>query len=88
MKDGQAHRVLLRALVAHHPRLMILDSRVESWASATFTGARHVLTCAGGVDLTGIEDVEFALPGHLVADIAFDVAGDRVTIEALTIEGG
>lgn len=72
------------------------------WASITFAGERHrlVLSLPGpgaqaAVDafLDGLEDREFALRGHVLADIeATDIQRDedgqlRLTLEALTIEG-
>lgn len=86
MKRADPHRALIRALVARYPGLLVLSGRSEPWASVTYTGARHILTCAAGPALAGIEDEEFTLFGHLVADIAVERTGDRVVIEALTIE--
>src|SRR3712207_2020050 len=70
------------------------------WASVTFRGARHRLTFALEGDgageaadmfLAGMDEAEFDIAGHIVADIALvdcerSEAGDRVrlTIEALT----
>ena len=51
----------------------------RSWASATFTGARHVLTlrltgdgaeAAADAFLGDVEVAEFRLRGHILADIA------------------
>lgn len=71
------------------------------WASITFAGERHkLILCLPGpgaqaaVDafLDGLEDREFALRGHIVADIeatGIQRDGDgqlRLTLEALTIE--
>lgn len=71
------------------------------WASITFSGERHRLVlCVPGpgaqaaVDafLDGLEDREFALRGHVLADIeAAGVERDsdgqiRLTLEALTVE--
>lgn len=67
------------------------------WASATFTGARHLLTLAAppsaALDawIAGLPDAELRLRRHLVADLVVDHvrrAGDRVTIslEVLTVE--
>jgi hypothetical protein len=71
------------------------------WASITFAGERHKLVlCLPGpgaqaaVDafLDALEDREFALRGHVVADIAAtDVQREedgqvRLTLEALTVE--
>ena len=73
------------------------------WASITFSGERHRLTlCLPGpgaqaaVDtfLDGLEEREFALRGHLLADIAAagierDADGQiRLVLEALTVEDG
>lgn len=86
MRRADPHRALIRALLLRYPELMVLSSRSEPWASVTFTGARHVLTCAAGVRLDGIADVEFSLPRHFVADVCAREENGRVVIEALTIE--
>jgi hypothetical protein len=83
MRDAQ--RALIRALAERYPRLVLLDGRSEPWASVTFSGERHVLRYAAGVDLDGIEEAEFDLSGPLLADIAATVNGAEITIEALTI---
>ena len=86
MKRADPHRALIRALLQSHPGLLVLSSRSEPWASVTFTGARHVLTCATGARLDGLTDAEFSLPGHFVADISAHEENGRLVIEALTIE--
>jgi hypothetical protein len=86
MRRADPHRALIRALVARYPGLLVLTGTSQPWASVTYTGARHTLTCVAGPNLTGIGEAEFALPGHIVADITAVRSGDRVTIEALTIE--
>lgn len=86
MRRADPHRALIRALIARYPGLLVLAGASEPWVSVTYTGARHTLTCVAGPDLSGIGEEEFALPGHIVADIAAEGAGDRMTIEALTIE--
>lgn len=86
MRRADPHRALLRALTARYPGLLVLASRSEPWASVTFTGARHILTCAAGAKLAGIEDAEFLLPGHVVADISVCPEDKHVIIEALVIE--
>lgn len=68
----------------------------RNWASVTFTGTRHKLTLrvaaeAAGPFLDGIEEAEFRLPGHIVADIALvsctpEAGGMRIALEALTVE--
>lgn len=86
MRRADPHRALIRVLTARYPGLLVLASRSEPWASVTFTGTRHELTCEGGPDLTGIEEAELALPGHIVADVQVTRSGRRISIEALTIE--
>lgn len=86
MRRADPHRALLRALTARYPGLLVLASSTEPWASVTFTGARHRLVCGSGPSLTRIEEEEFTLPGHIVADIGVEREGDRTVIEALTIE--
>lgn len=73
-----------------------------AWASVTFTGARHRLRLTlegeGAVGaaadfLATIHDLELAVPGHIVADLAL-LAEERrdggrhacLELEALTIE--
>lgn len=75
--------------------------RSRPWASITFAGERHKLVlCLPGpgaqaaVDafLEGLEDREFALRDHVVADIEVtgmerdDDGQVRLTLEALTVE--
>jgi hypothetical protein len=66
------------------------------WASATFVGTLHRLTIAatpvpGLRDwIDGLREVEFAMRGHIVADLVvdrIDSIGDRkhVTIAVLTL---
>jgi hypothetical protein len=71
------------------------------WASVTFAGERHVLRlrlvgaeagAAADAFLDGLSECEFELRGHLVADIALvsrqrGADGERLTLEALTVEG-
>ena len=77
------------------------EIRSRSWASVTFTGARHqiaLLLEGEGADtaadafLAKLDVAEFRLRGHILADIALiarEAAGDgsvRIRIEALTVE--
>ena len=74
----------------------LVESRQTSWASATFSGARHHyvfhLRDEAPTDVLGtLDEREFTLPGHVLADIAisdFSTHCDhhRVTIDALTVE--
>jgi hypothetical protein len=77
--------------------IAISASSATRWASATFVGERHMLTITGtanpGFDLwiDGLPEAEWALCGHLVADLAV-MARHRlddqrtVELEALTVE--
>lgn len=102
---SSAASALLRALIARAavPREQVLLSDVQSvdWRSLTFNGERHLieLRVAGPgsraiVDrmCDDLAEVEFSIPGTIVADIG--VAGTigrefdgstTVTIEALTV---
>lgn len=96
----------LRALCFHFVhfegafRVDELSSR--SWASVTFSGARHRVAfslegvgagAAADAFLNGMEEADFDLRGHILADIALlaeerDASGERVQlrVEALTVE--
>ena len=82
------HRALARALTRLQPGWTLLSSEATPWASVTFSGTRHVLHYRGTAPDIVLGEQEFALPGHLVADITAAVAGDMIVIEALTIETG
>ena len=86
------HRALRRALDA------LLGGTVDSvseepWASMTFSGRRHrfrIKLPERADRLAGIAEIEFDLPGHLVAEIvALDRSPDdepeTFVVEALTI---
>lgn len=97
---------LLRALIARAsvPRDRILLTEIIStdWHSLTFVGERHRLAlrftgpdAAEGVKRmsAGLEEAEFAVPGHIVADVGIVGQAARaadgtieVIVEALTIE--
>lgn len=75
----------------------VTRSDTASWASATFTGARHELAVEGAAGaaldrwLGALPETDLPLRGHLVADlkivaIARDDGVTRATIEALTVE--
>lgn len=93
------HMLLLRALreeAGSAGRMLVRETRQQAWASATFIGMRHlfvvVLPEADATGLAGrLDAIEFALPGHLVADIVVaersdEAEGVALRIEALTIE--
>lgn len=78
----------------------VVAETLTPWASATFIGARHGLTLVlRGEDAaararelaTQLPEAQFALPGHLVADLVVDAiteeAGEvRLLLSVLTIE--
>lgn len=87
---------LVAALRGRVPEARLADARATPWFSATFAGARHIvtLTVAGAADaarlLDGLDEDEIPLASGFVADIRGDAPvadGDRlrVRIEALTI---
>lgn len=98
-----ATSALLRAIAAQFAArdgFGVERIRSRSWASATFVGARHALVlglsgataeAAADAFVARLENIEFTLRGHIVADIALisderRADGVRIAIEALTIE--
>lgn len=97
---------LLRALIARggcpRDRILLISHRSVEWQSLTFIGERHHLDIRvlgpDAVDIAsrvtdGLEDAEFSVPGHIVADIGGsaepDTLGDGsvwLRLEALTVE--
>ena len=100
-----AAAALLRALTGRarvsRDRILLTEVHTVEWRSLTFTGERHEIHLrVPGPDsgnivhwmCHGLEDAEFSIPGHFVADIAVlgtptpAVDGSTsLTIEALTI---
>lgn len=96
---------LLRALLERsgdqRDRILLSEIRSVDWQSLTLTGERHEITlrvpgpnAEAIVDdlVSGIEDAEFSIRGHLLADIAMAAAPARaldgsvtLAFEALTI---
>ncbi len=99
-----ATSALLRAIAGRFDGLAFVVEEIQSrsWASATFSGARHELTFrlegdgagrASEAFLADMEAAEFNLRGHVLADIAllFEERPDeghfvRISLEALTVE--
>lgn len=98
-----ATSALLRAIAAQFAArdgFAVESIKSRSWASATFVGARHELVfglCGASAEaaadafVAGLDCMEFALRGHIVADIALvsdqrRADGARIAIEALTVE--
>ena len=92
------HRRLRRLLARELPSGVSLDaSTLRPWASASFVGARHNFPCsvAAGdpADLrrslaAHLERVEWRLAGHIVADVAVEIAesGRSLCVEMLSVE--
>ncbi len=97
-----ATTALLRALrIAFGSVNFVNFERVHSreWASITFSGARHEITvrlegegaeAAADRFAAGLDETEFRLRGHILADIALiarESAGEgvRLDLEALTV---
>ncbi|HKX91638.1 MAG TPA: hypothetical protein VJM15_04345 [Sphingomicrobium sp.] len=100
-----AGSALLRALVARaavrRDRILLIEFRSTEWQSLTFIGERHEIClrvlgpqsgCAAERLTQGLANAEFAIPGHIVADIAVadtpapaDDGSMTVRLEALTI---
>jgi hypothetical protein len=95
---------LLRGLIARggvpRDRILLSDYRATDWQSLTFAGERHRFQLrVTGADAEivatrmtdDIEDAEFNLSGHIVADVALAAArlgsdgSVTIDIEALTI---
>ena len=106
-----AATALLRALGAEFVNFVnfggafrIDELASRSWASVTFSGARHAVaftlegsgaSAAADAFLATMEEAEFDLGAHLLADIVLvgddrSAAADRVQVrlEALTVEDG
>jgi hypothetical protein len=103
---SRAATALFRALIARSgvaaDRILLMDWRSVDWQSLTFIGERHQIglritgegsDAAAARFLSGLSEAEFAIPGHLVADIVpiarieQERDGSRViSLEALTIE--
>jgi len=96
-----AERVIAPILVDLGPGFVSTGSRERSWASATFTGARHYLSLSGSGDdamaraqalRDAIGAIEFDVKGNVIADIAVtDIVAPadgsvRLAIEALAVE--
>ena len=99
---SDATGALLRALapaLGPYGRISVEEVRSRSWASVTFSGARHDLAlrlegdgaeAAAERFLGGLEAAEFPLDGHVLADISL-VSQERrpgcvrIRLEALTV---
>jgi hypothetical protein len=94
---ADVHRRLIRDLLAQSDgTATLLSGSCRPWSSVTFTGARHRLRIAAPPPAADwlterLEAIDFAIPGHIVADIALAGCALRdglfeLEVEALTIE--
>ncbi len=95
-------RELLRRAGIDRDRILLTEFRSTDWQSLTFIGEQHKIRfripAPGAAEtvaklVNGLADLEFSLPGHLVADIALDGEPEKredgsvaLAIEALTVE--
>jgi hypothetical protein len=95
-------RALLRRAGVNRDRILLTEFRSTDWQSLTFIGEQHRICLripssdaddAAARLVNGLEEAEFSIPGHVVADVA--LAGDPqrqsdgsiiIEIEALTVE--
>ena len=99
---AQLERAIRGAFAGFAGAVEVDEVASRPWVSLTFAGARHRLGVriagqtagvAASAFLAGLEEREFALHGHILADIALveevrDGGGARLTLEALTVESG
>ena len=98
MNTNSHRRALLAVFEAGLGPLVEVEARTRSWASATFAGTRHTLGFVVGAEAklvafqAGLGDLEIALRGGFVADIAVvsitrcDDERRRVVVDALVID--
>jgi hypothetical protein len=90
-------RALLRHADAGRVDLSIVSAGWTRWASATFVGARHDLLLSAAPSpaleawVADLPEAEFALRGHLVADLTVESrtqVGDRIELRigVLTVQ--
>ena len=63
----------------------LLASRLSSWSSITFDGARHRLELSQARDGAGTFDAPDRVDGHAVIDFTTSWSGGVLTIEATTV---
>lgn len=92
------HRRLRHLLARELPHGLLLGaSTLRPWASANFVGSRHLFPCSFAVGegaalaralQASLGTVEWALPGHIVADVAVEPTDEAamLRIEILTVE--
>ncbi|MEQ1509563.1 MAG: hypothetical protein ABL909_04075 [Sphingopyxis sp.] len=74
---NNAHRICQKVLTLIGPAAELIEAQERPWASATFSGARHIIilripladdAASAPAILSSLPDHEFALPGEIVAD--------------------
>ena len=94
-------RSLLRRGGINRDRILLTEFRSTDWQSLTFIGEQHRIRLRipgpNASDIAarlvnGLEECEFSIPGHVVADVALAGEPERqhdgslaLTIEALTV---
>ena len=95
-------RELLRRGGVNRNRILLTEFRSTDWQSLTFIGEQHKIrlrvtapeaSSIAAKLVNGLEDCEFSIPGHVVADVALACDPEPQTdgsitlnIEALTVE--
>ncbi len=88
-------RALLERIGDQRDRILLSEVQSVDWQSLTFAGERHLMRLrVPGPDAelivgrftSGIEDAEFSIPGHIVADIAVAGAPARAADGSITLE--
>jgi len=93
-------RLLLQIIARAEGPVVVERATSRPWASALFQGRRHVIMLRlTGVDaaerrdrfMEGIEEAEWSLGSHFVADLTVDMMlttdqGEQIELSALTIE--
>lgn len=84
-------RALVASAAATGCAVRLVSACERPWASATFTGARHAIvleaaaSAAWNAWLAALPETEFALPGHVVADLAVERIAGEARVAALTL---
>ena len=95
---SKAASAVLRALLARagedSDRFLLTEVQSTDWHSLTFVGERHQFRFSvhgpRADDLlnrvaAGLQDAEFDIPGHVVADVAVEAVPARSSGEALSV---
>lgn len=95
-------RAILRRGGVNRDRILLTEFRSTDWQSLTFIGEQHRIRlripgpgadCVARMVVNGLGEAEFAIPGHIVADVALSGEPERaddgsivLAIEALTVQ--